>query len=88
MRAKEDGLYQLVTKRIYELEWDTLGTGVCRYWIYKFNIDGVFYSLEELGGCGPDENMVSKGDVAELRTDDLKFTIFCNDPYQGIFSND
>lgn len=74
------------TKLRYEVEWDTAGTGVCRYWIYKFNIDEVFYSLEELGRCsGPDGLIVPKGSVAELRSDELKFTFFCTDPYQGLF---
>ena len=70
------------TKNVYEVVWDTRGTGVCRYWLYTFQIDGVSYSLEELSGCGPEESY--KTGMAELRTKNLKFPIFCNDPYSMV----
>ena len=69
-----------ITKNVYDVVWETQGTGTCRYWMYNFDIDGVSYRLEELSGCSPDG--AYRNYMAQLRFRSLKFPIFCNDPYK------
>ena len=70
----------------FEVEWNTHGSGACRYWSYEFEVNGEVYNLDQLDGCsGPDAPIEPNGAIGILSFGDLQY--FCFDPYRT-FPND